>query len=487
VSVKLSFRQLLLAILALWRGRSQKEIGAAARIRPKRVSQLLTRDEIDDDNFDRLLKGIGCRPSAVPVVASCLDGLEAQEQAGAWTDEELAVVEEAARKAAGLTRETLFEALRRSRALPVEGYTEPSDLVPARQRAEELYARLKPLSEDKRLAVVRAAREYQSWALCERVCEQSVREASRNLEHASSLARLAEEIAQRVRGPESWRDRVRGFAMGHRANILRVSGELKAAEAAFEEAKRLWHAGSDPGAVLDPGRLLDLEASLCRDQRRFEEALALLDQARGVSRCPVHTLISKGFTLEVMGEYDRAVEALLQAESLVDREAEPRLWYKRSFNLAVSYCHLGRYREATELLEQVRDLVVANGDENEFTRVIWLAGRLSAGLSRPEEAKRLLEQARREFAARKMWYDVALAVLELSALLLDEGRIAEVKTLSRGLAEVFKTEGVHREALAALRLFQEASEREMATADLARRVLRFLFRARYDQGLQFES
>ncbi len=45
----------------------------------------------------------------------------------------------------------------------------------------------------------------------------------------------------------------------------------------------------------------------------------------------------------------------------------------------------------------------------------------------------------------------------------------------------------HREALAALKLFQEAAEREAATADLARRVLRFLFRARHDQGLRFES
>jgi hypothetical protein len=38
------------------------------------------------------------------------------------------------------------------------------------------------------------------------------------------------------------------------------SGELEAADAVFEKALRLWHAGSDPGAVLNPGRLLGLEA-----------------------------------------------------------------------------------------------------------------------------------------------------------------------------------------------------------------------------------
>jgi hypothetical protein len=62
-----------------------------------------------------------------------------------------------------------------------------------------------------------------------------------------------------------------------------------------------------------------------------------------------------------------------------------------------------------------------------------------------------------------------------------------VKELARGLAEVFEANGVHREALAALRLFQEAAERETATAELARRVLRFLYHARHDQGLRFTS
>jgi hypothetical protein len=74
---KLTFRQLLLSFLALWYDRSQKEIGAAAHIRPKRVSQLLTRDEIDDEHFSRLLAGIGCRPAVVPVVTTCLEGLKA--------------------------------------------------------------------------------------------------------------------------------------------------------------------------------------------------------------------------------------------------------------------------------------------------------------------------------------------------------------------------------------------------------------------------
>jgi len=275
--------------------------------------------------------------------------------------------------------------------------------------------------------------------------------------------------------------------VAHIANSLRVQGDHQTAEATLQQAKRLWESGNDSTEVLDPGRLLDLEASLRRDQRRFEETLALLEEALKVGRCPERYLINKGFTLEVMGEYDRAVEALLQAEPLLELKGDERLLYMLRFNLAVIFCQLGRYSETATLLQQVRDLVTERGDETELVRVTWLEGRIAAGLGRLEEGRRLLSRARREFAARKMGYDVVLALLEEAALLLEDGRTAEVRALTARLAEVFEYKGVHREALAALKLFQEAAEREEATAELARRVLGYLFRARYNQGLRFTS
>jgi hypothetical protein len=77
------------------------------------------------------------------------------------------------------------------------------------------------------------------------------------------------------------------------------------------------------------------------------------------------------------------------------------------------------------------------------------------------------------------------SLLEEAVLLLGDGQTAEVKELAQELAGVLESKGVHREALAALRLFQEAAERETATTELTRRVLGFLYRARYDPGLCF--
>ena len=206
-------------------------------------------------------------------------------------------------------------------------------------------------------------------------------------------------------------------------------------------------------------------------QRRFEEALPLLDEALSVGRCPERYLIKKGFTLEVMGEYESALDTLLQTELFVEHQGDERLLYMLRFNLAVILCQLGRYSETAKPIQQVRDLATERGDETELVRVVWLEGRIAAGLGRPEEGRRLLGQARQEFAVRKMGYDAALALLEEAVLLLDEGRTAGVRALTPNLAELFESKGVHREALAALRLFQEAAERNEATVDLARRIL----------------
>lgn len=381
-------------------------------------------------------------------------------------------------------REHLFGAFRRLWAQPRPAPLPSSD---DRKKAERQWERLAALLPEERLAVVRADDELQNWALCERVCDQSEKAAARNIEDSSALARLGQEIAERVRGPEGFCRRLQGHAAAHGPNVLRVAGELEAARAVLEKAKALWASGSDPFGLLDPGRLLDLEASLCRDERRFDEAVALLDQALVVSHCPERVLIKKGFTLEVMGEYDRSIEALLQAISRIDRQAEPRLWNIAHLNLANDYIHLGRFEEAVQLVEEVRPRVQESGDEIDLIRIGWLEGRLAAGQGRNEEARHLFQQARHEFAALKMWHNVALALLEEAVVLLDEGRTAEVKELALGLKAVFESKGIHREALAALQLFEEAAQREAATAELGRSVVSYLFRARHDKGLRFEA
>lgn len=479
------FWRLIVLILALWHDRSQKQIAAAIGMSQKAVSKALKRPEASDGLFASLLTAVRGRQAEVPIVTTCLEALEALSRPGELTEEEQAVVEEGVLEGTRRLRAALIEVALRSRVVHCHGYPGAADLEPARRRAGELLEMLRGLPEGSRSAVVKVVEEYQSWALCELICDESVREASRNLEAAASWARLAEEIAVTVRGPEGWRRSVLGYTKGHGANVLKVVGELEAADVMLEEAKRLWKAGADPERVLDPGRLLDLEASLRRDQRRFDEALDLLDEAVIVSRFPERALLLKGFTYEVMGEYKRAIETLFEAVPRIDRRAEPRQWNILHLNLAANFCQLGHYDKARRLAEEARPVATALGNKIDLIRLTWLDGRILAGQGLSPEARRLLAESRRKFAEEKMFYDVSLALLEEAALLLDEGQMTEARTLAQELTEIFASKGVHREALAALQLFHNAAERGEATSELTRRILQFLFRARFDQDLRF--
>ncbi len=79
-----------------------------------------------------------------------------------------------------------------------------------------------------------------------------------------------------------------------------------------------------------------------------------------------------------------------------------------------------------------------------------------------------IDDAACRFAEQGLEYDVALAVLDLAGLLLEEGRPGEA---ARRVAEVrpaFHVRNIHREELASLVLFLQAVEADVATAALAR-------------------
>lgn len=486
----------MLAVLRLRNGLGYKQIAARTGKTPAQVSEAIARarkaGDLDVEVYEALLPGVlppaAPRPAAATVVAACLEALDGIDRADGFSDGELIAVEESVRRLSRGYRRFLLAAVRRSRTAPLaEAAPHAFELPFCRRQAKGLFEELRRLDPRSRLAVVRLTRRFQAWALVELCCEVSENRASRSVQEAAAWARLALAVAWRVPGPPGWRNAVRGYALAHWANILRVRGALQAAEACFERAWRLWKAGSDSAGALDPGRLFDLEGSLRRAQRRFPEALASFENALPLSRCPERVLVKRGATYVVTGDYSRAASTLLEAGLGVERRGDRRLLYMQRFNLAVTYTHLERFAEAAELVEKVRDLAGSLGDDLFLVRVLWLEGRILAGLGNREAARSLLAEARGKFESEGLAYDMALCLLEEAALLLADRRTRDVKALSLDLAAVFQSKGVHREALAALRLFQEAVETDAATAELARRVLDYLFLARHDQDLRFGS
>jgi transcriptional regulator with XRE-family HTH domain len=378
--------------------------------------------------------------------------------------------------------------------LELEATVSGEDVVPAaedRAGAGDLWESLAELPPGRRRLKVERERRYWQWALAERVAAESARAAAHQADQAVELASLGLRLAELALVGETFRCRLQGYVLGFVANSFRVQGELRAAEEAFLRSDQLWEAGAaaDPG-LLDGSRLLDLKASLRTYQGRFQEALALLDQARLASRSEEargRILIKRATNLELMGQHEQAIVTLREAENLAEGARAPRQLFLIRFTLVSNLKALEKYTEAEALLPEVRQLAEGLGNELDVIRVRWLEAGLAAALGRREEALAALEQVRRYFTAKRMAFDAALVTLELAVLELEQGRTAEVKRLAAGMLWIFKAQGVHQEALAALRLFCEAAEKEKATARLARRIVEYLNRARHQPELRFEG
>jgi transcriptional regulator with XRE-family HTH domain len=479
---------LALTVLRSSRGWSQKELSAASGLPGGILSDYeMGRRPLTREKLEALAKILGIDPGQLDATLLYLRSLQPVEEPPgpplSPTRRECEHIERSAVLVAHLSSDVAREEMTRS--LREEG------ILRDRDGAEAFWQRLKLYPAEDQRFLVQNGRSLRTWALCEKLCAESARAAAADAGRALELADLALGVASQIPGPEGWRSRLQGYAWAFIGNARRVASDLPGAEKAFARAWNLWKAAS-PGeeGPLAEWRLLDLEASLRRAQRRLPEALDLLARALETSpggEIEGRILLNKASTLEQMGEHERAIEALTQASPYVDGRREPRLLFALRFILAVNLLYLGRHAEAGALLSEVRALALQLGNELDLIRALWLEGRVAAGLGRKEEAISTLERVRLDFGARGLAYDMALATLELAGLYLEENRTGKVKELVRQMASIFRSQGVHREALAALKLFSEAAEREAATAELARRVVEYLCRARHDPGMKFQG
>jgi transcriptional regulator with XRE-family HTH domain len=476
-----------LRFLRFAHGWSEEELGRALDIKPVLISRYERGSKtLSRERLEQLLAVMGVPPEAIDGALYTLGVGPAFESPGSPVDptpeerrkiHQMAAV--AGHGAAEATRTQLTANIRQLRTDQDRG------------QAGELWQALQELSPRERMTAVETGRKYRSWALAERLCAESERAAAHRADRAMELAGLALRVAKLACGNEVWGSRLQGYVWAFVGNARRVQGDLPGAEEAFLRSDQLWEvgAGADSG-LLDASRLLDLKASLRSYQGRLAEALPLLDrafQATKNSEAQIRILIKKSIALRFLGSSQESINALRKAEGLIQEKPDLRTSWLIRFNLATSFWQLGDHKEAKTLLPEVRELAVRLANELDLVRVLWLEGRILAGLGRPWEALPALEQVRRYFSASQIAYDAALASLEIAVFYLEEERTGEVKRLAEEMLWIFNSQGVHKEALAALRLFCEAAGREEATADLARRVVDYLVRARNNPGLRFEA
>jgi len=363
--------------------------------------------------------------------------------------------------------------------------------IEERTLAESLWRRLKDRSPAERVLLVKNCREFHSWALAERLCAESREAAADSSKAALRFACLALRVARLVRMEELFCLQLEGYVFLHIANSRRVGGRMRLAEEAFSRGLTLWRRGSGTKFNLLPAwRVLDLEGSLRRSQRRFTEALERLASALEIAPCEDwgRILLKKASTLNQMADPTAAIAVLQEAVPYLESQRTSRLWWVWNFLFVENLCHLRRFREARDWLPKAQQLAAELGEKRlDRMRLEWVSGRIAAGLGELEEALVAFETLREEFEKLGIAYDYALVSLDAATILLEQNRWEEVKDLALKMEWIFKKEEIHAEAAKALNLFRRAAEGQRATPELARSVVRYLYQAQYNPELKFAA
>jgi tetratricopeptide (TPR) repeat protein len=365
-----------------------------------------------------------------------------------------------------------------------------------RQSEADLRALLRVPRQERELRIRRARKHFLSRSFAELLIEHSWRIVSARPEEAAELASLVALVLDRIPGAarEDWAESLRLRALAHRANALRVRGELPDSDLLFGEVRRqLALAASNDGEL--HAEVSSLEASLRLNQRRLEEAVRLLDRAVLLYREQqdaeplARVLVKRGAVHQVAGNLSRAVEDLTQALEMTADGGEigVRTRVCAISNLALCLCDLGRFDAARQLVEENRELYRSAAGGWEGMRLPWLEGIIARGRGETATAEGHFLSARNLFLEHGFTFNAALVCLDLALLYLDSERHSELRRIARLIEPILRTRGLHREASAALLLFQQAAAGELLTRDSVLALRRYLEDSRKNPRLRFEA
>jgi tetratricopeptide (TPR) repeat protein len=358
-------------------------------------------------------------------------------------------------------------------------------LAAERDAAPGLWQEIAAEPQERRRRRVLDEPRFQTWGFFELLLDRAYASIQEDARAAEDLLRLAVDMAGQLSpagyGPGAG-ETAQARAWIWLANILRVQGDFQRSEAAFQTAEQHLSRGwLDP---LDEALLLELKGALRRGQRRFEEAVELLDAAIEIYRevnephLQGRALGIKGLTLQYTGDFTGAADCFRTSLFLVDGLREPRLMLTSQYNLICCLHDAGQSAEAASLIVDARRLTEQVGGRSDLLRLRWTEGKIAAARGRLETAEAILREVREAFAESSLIFDAALVSLDLATVYLRQHRAEETKRLAAEMIPVFRTREVHREVLAALIVFQQAAELEQLTAGLIEEIAARLRQAR---------
>lgn len=343
-----------------------------------------------------------------------------------------------------------------------------------RRRAKKQLSELRTLPAKARAGRIAGAyRRFRTRQLAELLIEESRRVIRDAPAEAESFASLVPLVLDWARGPEAppWTEPLLIRAAAHRANALRVAGDLPAADQAWHELRAgLVQRPISDAAVL--GEIASLEASLRLDQRHLEHAEDLLARADRAFRylgdrgSLARVRIKQANLKRGEGHPEQVVHLLDEAAEFLGTDTTPFLTISTVSGRVNALCDLDRPAEARSLLRRHLDAFEADPGPHAAAILRFLEGRTALGLGELASAVDYFQSSHDAMLAAGRPYDAALNALYLAETYLEQGRSQELRRLAARLVPEFRSRGVAGEALAALKLLVGAIASESVTRTL---------------------
>ncbi|HTG31719.1 MAG TPA: tetratricopeptide repeat protein [Thermoanaerobaculia bacterium] len=338
------------------------------------------------------------------------------------------------------------------------------------------WAELEPMTPQSRFTMVESNSGLHTFGLHERLLEAARWYSRTEPAEAVDIIRLAIVVAERL-DPATIGDQrladLKAAAWAALGNAQRIANDFEGARRAFNEAWRMLESGT--GVPAEEANLISLEASYMRDIGEFEMAESTLEEALQLYRKTQDTHL-QGRILFKMGDAigyvnpERGISHIQKAVALIDASREPRLELCARHDLALFLTESGRPEEALAVLERARPLYRQFQDDLTQLRLHWVEGKIAFRLKEYDEAESIFGQIWDEFRARNLNQEVVLVTIDLAWVLAAKGEPARAAQLAAECYSIMKNWGLHKDALAAWLVFQDALSQERGMAAIFERV-----------------
>ena len=324
------------------------------------------------------------------------------------------------------------------------------------------WASLEPLSPEARLSRVESDSGFHTVGFYERLLEASRWYMRTEPREAVDVVQLAIAVLERLDPAEIGAQRkadLQAAAWGTLGNVKRLASDFEGSRRAFNEAWRILDTGT--GDPLQAANVLVLEAGYVRDIGEFETAEAALEEALEIYRAAGDAHL-QGRTLLKMGDAigqihpERGLAHIGKGLPLIDRTVEPRLELCAAHDLAWFTNDCGRPKEALAVLDRARPLYQQFPDKWTQLRLHWLEGRIARNLGDLAGAEHILRQLWEELRARDLNHELVLVSIDLAEVLAAKGEPNRAAELIGQSYPILVSWGLHRDALAAWLVLQDA-------------------------------